>query len=207
MADLGQAYQENEPASARFQQAITKIAIGIRDSRGASRGVQLRRAFGRFTSTTWHHMFYFWNFASRVGSEIAEPVSEIILGAFAGELREEDVKPGLILAGQLKRWESSVPTREAIECTEDAEQSLAPRRRALPLMRLELRPSSIRKQRDVQITTFKTFLRATRFALANAKLKDKGLEKALRSPFLTRHESEKGADSTQSKSLCQNFSI
>ena len=89
--------------STRFEQAITEVAHLIRESLDTSGGVQLRRFL--WSLYNMHHMVNLWDFASRVGGELAAPVSEIIRAALAGDLREDDVKRGLILAGEMERWD------------------------------------------------------------------------------------------------------
>lgn len=118
------------PAPARFQQAITEIALLIRDSPDTSGGVQLRRFL--WSLYNMHHLVNLWDLASRVGGELAEPVSEIIRAALAGELRESDVKQGLLLAGEMERWDATAPGGEAMECMDDAEQSLISAVRRIP---------------------------------------------------------------------------
>lgn len=117
-------------APARFQQAITEIALLIRDSSDTSGGVQLRRFL--WSLYNMHHLVNLWDLASRVGGELAEPVSEIIRAALAGELREEDVKRGLLLAGEMERWDTAVPSGEVFECIEEAERSLISAVRRIP---------------------------------------------------------------------------
>ncbi len=116
--------------SARFEQAITEVALLIRDSPGTSGGVQLRRFL--WSLYNMHHLVNLWDFASRVGGELAEPISEIVRAALAGELREEDVKQGLVLAGEMERWDSTAPSAEAVESIEVAERSLISAVRRMP---------------------------------------------------------------------------
>ena len=118
------------PAPARFQQAITEIALLIRDSPDTSGGVQLRRFL--WSLYNMHHLVNLWDLASRVGGELAEPVSEIIRAALAGELRETDVKQGLILAGEMERWDASAPIGDVLECVEDVERFLIAAVRRIP---------------------------------------------------------------------------
>lgn len=125
-----QSQSESESESARFDQAITQIAILIRDSPDTSGGVQLRRFL--WSLYNMHHMVNLWDFASRVGSELAEPVAEILHAALAGELREDDVKRGLLVAGEMKRWDAASPSHDACECIEDAERSLISAVRKIP---------------------------------------------------------------------------
>lgn len=117
-------------APARFQQAITEIALLIRDSPDTSGGVQLRRFL--WSLFNMHHLVNLWDLASRVGGELAEPVAEIIRAALAGELRESDVKEGLVLAGEMERWDATAPSGEAMECMDDAERSLISAVRRIP---------------------------------------------------------------------------
>ena len=118
------------PVPTRFQQAITEIALVIRDSPDTSGGVQLRRFL--WSLYNMHHLLNLWDLASRVGGELAEPVSEIIRAALAGELREDDVKRGLLLAGEMDRWDATKPSRDVCECIEDAERSLTSAVRRIP---------------------------------------------------------------------------
>jgi hypothetical protein len=116
--------------SARLEKAIAEIALLIRDSPDTSGGVQLRRFL--WSLYNMHHLVNLWDFASRVGGELAEPVSEIIRAALAGELREEDVKQGLILSGEMERWDAAAKNGEALESIEDAERSLISAVRRIP---------------------------------------------------------------------------
>lgn len=118
------------PASTRFQQAITEIAFLIRDSPDTSGGVQLRRFL--WSLYNMHHLVNLWDLASRVGGELAEPVSEIIRAALAGELHESDVKQGLLQAGEMERWDATAPSGDVLECVEDAERSLSSAVRSIP---------------------------------------------------------------------------
>lgn len=127
---IGGVELQRKPESSRFEQAIAEIAMLIRESPDTSGGVQLRRFL--WSLYNMHHTVNLWDFASRVGSELAEPVSEIIRAALAGELREDDVKKGLLLAGEMERWDSTKPNREVCECIEDAERSLISAVRRLP---------------------------------------------------------------------------
>lgn len=110
------------PAPTRFQQAITEIALLIRDSPDTSGGVQLRRFL--WSLYNMHHLVNLWDLVSRVGGELAEPVAEIIRAALVGELRETDVRQGLLLAGEMERWDAAAPDGNVLECLEDAERSL-----------------------------------------------------------------------------------
>jgi len=116
--------------SARLEKAIAEIALLIRDSPDTSGGVQLRRFL--WSLYNMHHLVNLWDFASRVGGELAEPVSEIIRAALAGELREENVKQGLILSGEMERWDAAATSGEALESIEDAERSLISAVRRIP---------------------------------------------------------------------------
>ncbi len=113
-----------------IEKAITEVAFLIRDSPETSGGVQLRRFL--WSLYNMHHLVNLWDLASRVGGELAEPVSEIIRAALAGELREADVKQGLLLAGEMERWDSAAPSGEAMECMDDAERSLISAVRRIP---------------------------------------------------------------------------
>lgn len=118
------------PAPARSQLAITEIALLIRESPDTSGGVQLRRFL--WSLYNMHHLVNLWDLASRVGGELAEPVSEIIRAALAGELCESDVKHGLVLAGEMERWDAVAPSGDLLEIVEDAERSLISAVRRIP---------------------------------------------------------------------------
>ncbi len=119
------------PAPTRFQEAITEIALLIRDSPDTSGGVQLRRFL--WSLYNMHHLVNLWDLASRVGGELAEPVSEIIRAALAGELRDSDVKQGLMLAGEMERWDyAALPIGDVLECVDDFERALISAVRRIP---------------------------------------------------------------------------
>ena len=126
----GEAQPQPNIKSARLQQAITEVALVIRDSPDTSGGVQLRRFL--WSLYNMHHLVNLWDLASRVGGELAEPVSEIIRAALAGELRESDVKQGLVLAGEMERWDAVAPSGDVLECVEDAERALISAVRRIP---------------------------------------------------------------------------
>ena len=122
--------RQSKPSPISIEQAITEIALLIRDSPDTSGGVQLRRFL--WSLYNMHHLVNLWDLASRVGGELAEPVSEIIRAALVGELREADVKQGLVLAGEMERWDAAAPSGDVLECVEDAERSLISAVRRIP---------------------------------------------------------------------------
>lgn len=119
-----------KPSSLRIEQAITEVALVIRDSPDTSGGVQLRRFL--WSLYNMHHLVNLWDFASRVGAEHADPIAEILRAALAGELGEDDVKQGLLLAGEMDRWDSTLPCGESLKSIADAERSLATAIRNIP---------------------------------------------------------------------------
>ncbi len=122
--------RQPKTCSIRIERAITEIALLIRGSPDTSGGVQLRRFL--WSLYNMHHLVNLWDFASRVGGDLAEPIWEIIRAALAGELRESDVKQGLVLAGEMERWDASAPSVDVLECLEDAERSLISAVRRIP---------------------------------------------------------------------------
>ena len=122
--------QQPKPCSLRNQQAIAEIALLIRDSPDTSGGVQLWRFL--WSLYNMHHVVNLWDLASRVGGQLAEPVSEIIRAALAGELRETDVKQGLALSGEMEWWDATAPNGDALECMDDAERLLISAVRRIP---------------------------------------------------------------------------
>lgn len=113
----------HQPEPSCHEQAISKLALLIKDCPDTSGGVQLRKFL--WSLYNMHHVLNLWTFASRIGDDLAEPVAEIIRAALAGELREDDVKRGLLIAGEFPRWDSTTPETESVTRVEEAIQALS----------------------------------------------------------------------------------
>jgi len=107
---------------ALHEQAITKIAQLIKENPDTSGGVQLRKFL--WSLYNMHHVVSLWSFASRLSSELADPVSEILRAALTGELTEDDIKRGLIISGEMSRWDRTRPSGDVVTLLQEAQQSL-----------------------------------------------------------------------------------
>lgn len=102
--------------------AIARIAQLIRENPDTSGGVQLRRFL--WSLYNMHHVVNLWDLASRLSGEPAQLVGKVFQAALDGTLREDDIKRGLLIAGEMKRWEeTSVPESPRQEI-DGARQSL-----------------------------------------------------------------------------------
>lgn len=110
--------------------AISRIANLIREAPDTSGGVQLRRFL--WSLYNLHHMVNLWDFASRVSGDLAEPVADIIRAALAGDLQELDVKRGLMIAGEIPRWDTEPSPGTALEELQNAQSSLTRAIRSIP---------------------------------------------------------------------------
>jgi hypothetical protein len=119
-----------QPEPTRHEAAITLLASVIRDSPDTSCGVQLRRFL--WSLYNMHHLVNLWDFATRVPGEFAEPVGTIIKAALDGTLNENDVKRGLLVAGEMDRWDRENGGTEASLQIGEARQILERTLRALP---------------------------------------------------------------------------
>ena len=120
--------QQSQPR--QHEQAITRIASVIRESPDTSGGVQLRRLL--WSLYNMHHLVNLWDFASRVGGDLAEPVAEVMHAALTGRLQESDVKRGLLVAGEMQRWDQNPAPGSVMEDLDNAHQSLVRAIRKVP---------------------------------------------------------------------------
>lgn len=110
------------PERPKHEIAISKIALSIRECPDTSGGVQLRRFL--WSLYNQQHLINCWDLASRLSSEFANPVAEILRASIAGELTENDIKRGLLAAGEMDRWDETLPEESAIALMEDASKRL-----------------------------------------------------------------------------------
>ena len=114
----------------RHEQALTKIALCIRDCPDTGGGVQLRRFL--WSLYNQHHVLNLWSFVSRLDSERSALASEVLTAALVGNLKEEDIKRALLVAGEMTRWEQPQPSNETQRRLEEAERIVESLARSLP---------------------------------------------------------------------------
>ena len=114
----------------RHEQALTKIALCIRDCPDTGGGVQLRRFL--WSLYNQHHLVNLWTLVSRLDGERSALVSEVLNAALVGNLQEDDIKRALLVAGEMARWDETQPTSETQRRLEEAENIVAGLARSLP---------------------------------------------------------------------------
>ena len=114
----------------RHEQALTKIALCIRDCPDTGGGVQLRRFL--WSLYNQHHLVNLWTLVSRLDSERSALVSEVLTAALVGNLKEDDIRRALLVAGEMARWDETQPTSEIQRHLEEAESIVASLVRSLP---------------------------------------------------------------------------
>ena len=114
----------------RHEQALTKIALCIRDCPDTGGGVQLRRFL--WSLYNQHHVLNLWTFVSRLDSERSALASEVLTAALVGNLKEDDIKRALLVAGEISRWEETQPSSETQRRLEEAERIVEGLARSLP---------------------------------------------------------------------------
>ena len=114
----------------RHEQALTKIALCIRDCPDTGGGVQLRRFL--WSLYNQHHLLNLWTFVNRLDSERSALASEVLSAALVGNLKEDNIKRALLLAGEMTRWEETQPGSEAQQRLEEAESMVQSLVRSLP---------------------------------------------------------------------------
>ena len=135
----------------RHEQALTKIALCIRDCPDTGGGVQLRRFL--WSLYNQHHLVNLWTLVSRLDSERSALANEVLTAALVGNLKEDDIKRALVAAGEMARWDETQPTGETQRRLEEAESIVASLVRALPpsqahtdLVLLHRRIADVRRQ-------------------------------------------------------------
>ena len=116
--------------SSRQEQALTKIALCIRDCPDTGGGVQLRRFL--WSLYNQHHLVNLWTFVSRLDSERSALANEVLTAALVGNLQEHDIKRALVAAGEMARWDATQPTTETQRRLEEAENIIESLARSLP---------------------------------------------------------------------------
>ena len=107
----------------RHEQALTKIALCIRDCPDTGGGVQLRRFL--WSLYNQHHLVNLWTLVSRLDGERSALVSEVLNAALVGNLKEDDIKRALLVAGEMTRWDETQPTSDTQRRLEEAESMVA----------------------------------------------------------------------------------
>ena len=121
---------QTQVTPSRHEQALTKIALCIRDCPDTGGGVQLRRFL--WSLYNQHHLLNLWTFVSRLDSERSALVNEVLAAALVGTLKEEDIKRSLLLAGEMARWDKVQPTDDTRQRLEEAETIVRGLVRSLP---------------------------------------------------------------------------
>ena len=114
----------------RHEQALTKIALCIRECPDTGGGVQLRRFL--WSLYNQHHLLNLWTFVSRLDGDRSALANEVIAAALVGKLKEDDVKRALLIAGEMVRWEETQPGNETQRRLQEAESIVASLVRSLP---------------------------------------------------------------------------
>ena len=114
----------------RHEQALTRIAVCIRDCPDTGGGMQLRRFL--WSLYNQHHVLNLWTFVSRLDSERSALASEVLTAALVGNLKEDDIKRALLVAGEISRWEETQPSSETQRRLEEAERIVEGLARSLP---------------------------------------------------------------------------
>ena len=114
----------------RHEQALTKIAACIRDCPDTGGGVQLRRFL--WSLYNQHHLVNLWTLVSQLDGERSALVSEVLTAALVGNLREDDLKRALLMAGEMHRWDEIQPSGENQLRLGEAETIVASLVRSVP---------------------------------------------------------------------------
>ena len=135
----------------RHEQALTKIAACIRDCPDTGGGVQLRRFL--WSLYNQHHLVNLWTLVSQLDGERSALVSEVLTAALVGNLKENDIKRALLVAGEMTRWNETQPNDESQRRLAEAEcivaslvRSLPPSRAHTDLVSLQRRFADVRSE-------------------------------------------------------------
>jgi hypothetical protein len=137
----------------RHEQALTKIALCIRECPDTGGGVQLRRLL--WSLYNQHHLLNLWTLVSRLDGERSVLVNEVLNAALGGKLKEDDVKRALLVAGEMARWEETQPSGGTQQSLEEAEGILAGLIRSLPPCRAHTDLVSLQRQLSEVILEWK----------------------------------------------------
>ena len=130
--------------SSRHEPALTKIALCIRDCPDTGGGVQLRRFL--WSLYNQHHLLNLWTLVSRLDGERSALVSEVLTAVLVGNLKEDDIKRALLVAGEMARWDETQPSSETQQRLEEAESIVASLVRTLPPSRAHTDLVSLQRQ-------------------------------------------------------------
>ena len=118
-ADLAQERSDKQ----RVERALTGIAATITDGPDTGSGVQLRRFLWALYNQ--HHLVNLWRMTAVLDSKRGGWVSEVFSGAFAGALKEDDIKRALLAAGEMERWDQVRLDTEALQKLDEAERIIS----------------------------------------------------------------------------------
>jgi hypothetical protein len=151
-ADLANERSENQ----RIERALMGIAATIKEGPDTGGGVQLRRFLWALYNQ--HHLVNLWRMTAALDSKRARWVSEVFAGAFAGSLKEDDIKRALLAAGEMERWDREQPDTEALEKLDEAERSVSELVRRIPPSRAHTELADLLSR----FTTVKREIRSSR---------------------------------------------
>ena len=142
---------QSQMTPSRHEQALTKIALCIRDGPDTGGGVQLRRFL--WSLYNQHHLLNLWTLVSRLDGQCSALVSEVLVAALVGNLKEDDIKRALLAAGEMTRWDETQPNDESQRRLAEAERivgslvrSLPPSRAHTDLVSLQRRFADVRSE-------------------------------------------------------------
>ena len=121
---------QSQLTPSRHEQALTKIAWCIRDCHDTSGGVQLRRFL--WSLYNQHHLLNLWTLVTQLDEERGALVNEVLNAALVGNLKEEDIKRALVVAGEMERWDETRPSNESQRQLEEAQIQVESLVRSLP---------------------------------------------------------------------------
>lgn len=142
---------EPQMTAPRHEQALTNIALCIRECPDTGGGVQLRRLL--WSLYNQHHVVNLWTLVSRLDSDRRALASEVLTAALVGDLKESELKRALVLAGEMARWEETQPGNEAEQRLDEIEgmvsalvRSIPPGRAHTDLVSLHRRLADVRSE-------------------------------------------------------------
>jgi hypothetical protein len=87
-----------------------------------------------------------WTLVSRLDGERSALVSEVLTAALVGNLKEDDIKRALLVAGEMARWDETQPTSETRRRLEESENIVVGLARSLPPCRAHTDLTSLPRQ-------------------------------------------------------------
>ncbi len=116
--------------SERARQAITGIANTIKECPHTQSGVQLRQFLWSLYNS--YHLVNLYQMTTALDLKRGTWVAEVFAGAFAGGLKEDDIKQAMHVAGEMERWTATRPTCEAQQHLDEAMRQIEALLRIMP---------------------------------------------------------------------------